>query len=758
MSNSNILPASIKFSTNYTLHLRILFFCSGIPALLYQIVWQRALFRIFGVNIESVTIVVTAFMIGLGIGGYLGGKISNNSRFSPLQLFIGIELLTALFGVFSLSIFSQVESWVNQLSLLYTGVVTLALVIAPTVLMGATLPILINHLIKKNNNVGYSVGALYCVNTLGAAVACFLVIFLLFPLGGMFQAMLVAATINVLIGFGAIYLFKMESGSEQSAEHKAFRDEEIIGLRIPYGISCLFVFLSGFITLSYEILFFRVIAYTTGNAPWAFPLALGEFLLGLALGSYIASNDFKQQRDHRKVAQKILIMLLIANFLGLLFLPSLAHLGAAGWGVLGIALFFVLIIAMLWGGVFPLFAHLGIAADQKTSAKVGLLYLVNILGAATGSLTTGFVLMNVVRINTIATLLVLVGSLTTISLFMLIPWRKQYRFAGIFVSALAIFLTFGWHQQLSSNVLHTLDFKSAYESEPPYRSIVENRNGVITVTVDGTVKGDGRYDGKFNTSLVEDSNMIVRAYALGFYNRSPKKVLMIGLATGSWAKVIINNPEVERMVAVEINPGYVELIRNEPSVNSIFSNEKFELVIDDGRRWLRNHPLGTFDAIIMNTTFHNRANVTNLLSTEFLELIKSHLKAGGTFFYNTTSSLRVQKTACEVYAHGYRFLNHMIVSEAAIDPDFQHWNDVLLRTEIDGSPVLDLSIDSHIEKLAELMAYENDLGDVSKPSASKGLENCAEILDRSGHLSVITDDNMGEEWNYFSRLTDRAGL
>ncbi len=749
MESIRTLSTGISFGVNYALHLRILFFFSGIPALLYQIVWQRALFRIFGVNIESVTVVVTAFMIGLGIGSYLGGKISTRSRFSPLQLFIAIEMLTALFGVFSLQIFSWVETLVAQASLLQTAVLTLSLIIVPTLLMGASLPILINHLIRKNSNVGYSVGALYCVNTLGAAVACLLAILLLFPLGGMFETMLIAAAINLLVGIGAIYLFRAESAAGVDSPSVDGPSDDGRAFCMPYALSCLFVFLSGCITLSYEILFFRVIAYTTGSAAWAFPLTLGEFLLGLALGSYIASNEFRQQRDHAAVARKILIMILIAGFGGFLFLPALAHLGVAGWGVLGIALFFVLAIAVLWGGVFPLFAHLGIAANRETSARVGLLYLVNILGAACGSLTTGFVLMNHVPINDIAEILVAFGMLTAVVLFAVIPGSRRYKLSGISLSLLVLLVTIVAHQPLSRDVLHTLDFKSFHRIKPPYRSIVENRNGIITVSADGTVKGDGRYDGKFNTSLVDDTNIIVRAYALSLFNPAPKKVLMIGLASGSWAKVVLNNPEVEHLTIVEINPGYVQIVDDEPSIRSILRNDKLELVIDDGRRWLRNHPAETFDAVIMNTTFHDRANATNLLSVEFMELVKKHLRANGTFFYNTTSSRRAQKTACIAYPHGFRFLNHMLVGLGPIDIDFRRWRENLLRSRIDGRPVLDLSAEKDAARLAEILAWEADLDENSFAAKGKNIESCAEILQDTHDLSVITDNNMGEEWDYF---------
>src|ERR1700720_4432733 len=91
----------------WTRILCVLFFFSGFPALIYQLTWQRELFRIFGVNTESVTIVVTAFMLGLGIGSLAGGWISKKSRIELLPLLAAIEIATAAFGIVSLSVFEQ---------------------------------------------------------------------------------------------------------------------------------------------------------------------------------------------------------------------------------------------------------------------------------------------------------------------------------------------------------------------------------------------------------------------------------------------------------------------------------------------------------------------------------------------------------------------------------------------------------------------------------------------------------------------------
>ncbi len=124
----------------WTRMLCVLFFFSGFPALIYQLTWQRALFRIFGVNIESVTIVVTAFMLGLGIGSLAGGWLSKRRSIPLLPLLAVIELVTGAFGLVSLAIFDRVGALAIGLPMPVTAVVTLALVFVPTLLMGATLP------------------------------------------------------------------------------------------------------------------------------------------------------------------------------------------------------------------------------------------------------------------------------------------------------------------------------------------------------------------------------------------------------------------------------------------------------------------------------------------------------------------------------------------------------------------------------------------------------------------------------------------
>jgi spermidine synthase len=234
----------------------------------------------------------------------------------------------------------------------------------------------------------------------------------------------------------------------------------------------------------------------------------------------------------------------------------------------------------------------------------------------------------------------------------------------------------------------------------------------------------------------------VRPYALSLFHPAPRDVLMIGLSSGSWAQVIANNPDVASLTVVEINPGYVTLIAKTPEVASLLTNPKVAIVTDDGRRWLRANPGRRFDAIVSNTNWHFRANVTNLLSAEFLDLVKSHLNPRGVFFYNATESDRVQRTGCLAFANGARFLNHMVVSATPIRWDFVRWRRILASYRIDGRPVFDIS---RSEDRAELDRLQASLAAANAP---RPIEACADILARTAGEQPVTDDNMGSEWRY----------
>jgi spermidine synthase len=276
--------------------------------------------------------------------------------------------------------------------------------------------------------------------------------------------------------------------------------------------------------------------------------------------------------------------------------------------------------------------------------------------------------------------------------------------------------------------------KSNYKPDLRFSDFVENRNGEIAVSQDGTVYGGGIYDGRFNINLVEDTNAIFRAFAIAGIHPAPSDVLIIGLSSGSWAQIVASNPAVKDVTIIEINPGYLPLIEKHKEVESLLRNPKVHIVIDDGRRWLASHPGRKFDFILMNTTFHWRANNSNLLSREFLSLIRTHLKPGGIEYYNTTWSEEVMSTGMSVFPYSLRVANFIALSDSPFTLDKQRWREALISYSIDGRPVFDLAIPLHQKRLEEVLKVADEA------------ESRAHMLKRLAGTPIITDDNMGTEW------------
>jgi predicted membrane-bound spermidine synthase len=179
-------------SVSYTV-----FFLSGMAAILYQILWQRAVFTMFGSNSESVTIVVSAFMLGLGVGSIAGGALSKRFPEHLIPVFAGIEAAIGLFGLVSLRFFEMLREVVLHTSDLTLHIVSFLGVALPVSLMGMTLPVLVAYLVRQTSNVGHSVGVLYYVNTLGSAAGSFLGALFLFRVFGMSDSVSIAASLNL---------------------------------------------------------------------------------------------------------------------------------------------------------------------------------------------------------------------------------------------------------------------------------------------------------------------------------------------------------------------------------------------------------------------------------------------------------------------------------------------------------------------------------------------------------------------------------
>lgn len=184
--------------------LTALFFVSGFASLIYQIAWQRVLFAAFGSDLESVTIVVAAFMLGLGFGALFGGRLADRFPKNALMLFCCCEIGIGIYGLVSFHLMSIAGDQFVSSSLLIVAIVNFLLVLFPALLMGATLPILIAHTVRCWGNVGSSTGHLYAANTLGAALGAFSTAFVLFSHMHLDSVISLAATLNLCVAFSGM--------------------------------------------------------------------------------------------------------------------------------------------------------------------------------------------------------------------------------------------------------------------------------------------------------------------------------------------------------------------------------------------------------------------------------------------------------------------------------------------------------------------------------------------------------------------------
>ena len=733
--------------------IHILFFCSGFPALIYQIVWQRALFAIYGLNIQSVTIVVSAFMLGLGLGSLAGGALSRSPRLPLVAVFALAEFGTAAFGLVSLRLFRWIGEFTSGSPPSMTGLAAFSLIIVPTLLMGATLPLLVEHLVRSSQNIGSSVGGLYFANTLGSGAACFVAADVLLRLLGQSGSIKFAASVNALVAICAlVYSARSQHQNENEDIAHPERPMELSLSRtllpFPLALSC--AAFCGFAALAYEIIWYRLLTFAAGDTARVFASLLGSYLLGLALGSRFLEQYSKRHQNQAATVNMLGGLIVASAIVGFAVSPTVAIVmkfvpladtataTAAAWLI---SLLSICLGALLFGAIFPLIAHVSVDPKGRAGAALSLLYAANIVGSTLGSFVVGFILMDHLSLFSIS-LLLLVGGVSFAAVVLAGSGRLtgRVKLVAAFNVAAALLVVIV-SRPVFSTIYDRLLFKNQYP-KVHFRQVVEGRSGTIGVTPNGIVFGSGVFDGRFNVDLIHDVNGISRPYALSALHPAPRHVLMIGLGSGSWAQVVANQPQLEELTVVEINPGYLKLIPQYPAVASLLGNPKVRITIDDGRLWLVRNPRQRFDAIVMNTMLHWRNHASNLLSVDFLQLARKHLNPGGVLFYNITGSEDAIATGLAVYPYTFRFLSCIAVSDSPIVFDRARWKAVLLGYVIDGKHVFDANDPNHMARLDDIVNIKED------PTGRQpfSIESDGQLRKRLAGRLIITDDNMGAEW------------
>lgn len=436
-------------------------------SLIYEVVWTRYLTSVFGSSNYSISTVLTAFMAGLAAGSLLAAKASQKFSFSPISLYIVLEALIGAFALFSPELFFLLkkislsllppESYLDASAGLWIKFILSSLLLAvPTILMGATFPILSHYAMENKGDLNRAVGGLYAVNTIGAVLGTFLAGFVLLHTLGVNNSVRAAALVNLAIGASLWVMngskssivnrqlsikgagdreqkkeggrLKAEGGGQkagggrlkaedrggkrtegggQKAEGQGTRDRERLpGMAANFQRILLALFaLSGFLSLGYEVLWTRLLTQVVGSSTYAFSIILIAFLFGIAAGSWVLSRWTSQDAVSPGVFGWLLAGIGLFSYLlvpMMSLLPKIM-LKAFQWfpdsftGILVFQFFLVSAIVfpstMLMGATMPAVISLLRAYKTGISDCVGTAYFFNTVGAILGSFLMGFVLI-----------------------------------------------------------------------------------------------------------------------------------------------------------------------------------------------------------------------------------------------------------------------------------------------------------------------------------------------------------------------------
>lgn len=498
-------------------------------------------------------------------------------------------------------------------------------------------------------------------------------------------------------------------------------------------------FFFGFISLSIEILWVRLYGFTMLSTPAAFGFVLMAYLVGIAFGARWGGKACQKHTRAEALWQHAMFALFVSAVVTLIvpFVFAWAH--SQWWRNPLFDFILIAFVSSILAYVFPIAHHLGAGVETgKQGQRFAWVYTSNVMGAALGPVVTGYVLLSLFSLQQVFVLLACVQLLAVAAFYWLFKgWHVR---VPVITGALSLALVMGLTTQLTNphGLIQQVSFNKG-----TVKQIVENKYGVITIFSptdmqkyaedDDAVYGGNVYDGRTNLSLQQNTNGLDRPLLLSALQPEPKRVLMIGLSIGTWLALTNGFPGVEHVDVVEINAGYIKAAQAYPLQAEALEGSRVNVIVDDARRWLKLHPEKRYDLVIMNTTWHWRANSSFLLSKEFLQLVQKHMAEGAVMAFNATGSPDAFYTATQVFEHAYRYSNFVYAAGFDFRPrkDSQEAREIYSRVSIDGKPIF--------SPTGELI--EEYLG-----RRFVDIEVVQKVTERP--LEVITDNNAITEFKY----------
>lgn len=613
-------------------------FLSGMAGLTYQLIWTRLFSTIYGNSTYAISAVVATFMLGLALGALLAGRLAAR-RPRPLLLYGLVELglgASALAVPTLIDLFEPMMAWIYGLDpsgvwklTTLRSIVAVSVMLVPTTLMGATLPIVADWFVPRARDIGRGIGFLYAVNTLGAVIGCVATGVWLVRWLGVTNASYAASAVNLAIGAGAIFAGR--------GPDRRFRPPEPRPLPVAARSNAIILaalFVSGFTALSLEVIWSRVLGFVfaMGMSVYAFTIVLAVLLAGVGLGGLLYA--WRAAGIHDPIRSFGLVLMLGgASVLGAVFLfatsnsPRFLDLSSEAWvNDVARAALLMGVPSLLMGIGFPLGCRI-MAEDASTIGQpLGLGYAANTIGCVLGPLVTGFLLIPGVGTEATLKLMVTAQILTGLAL-----WTGAGRAAAIdrlslsraaAIAAATIALN-AVETRFLIELFNTGDDEVVYFREGPSDSLlaIQEQDGVQLI-IGGSV-------GAGSTLRYQRTDELL-AYIPLLLHSSPRDVAVVGFGTGRTAGLYAQHPAVERVDVVEIAQGALA------SGHDVFAgfngqvlvNPKVRTFLDDGFNFMK-YQRAVYDVVSLDPFSPRDPGSARLYTREFLTAVKERLTDGG---------------------------------------------------------------------------------------------------------------------------------
>lgn len=653
----------------------LFFFISGFCSLVYEVVWLRLVVAQFGVTTPMVSIMLSVFMAGLGLGSWGGGKLAqrlrNREATVALRLYAGLELVIGLsalivpmllkVGYNLLKEIGSHLSWGSVLFYLVSGLwVGLALLPWCTA-MGATFPFAMAAIGQLSAGASErSFSYLYLANVLGALAGTLIPAFLLIEFLGFRGTLRVASICNLLLA-AAVFLFSLV------VKTRTTRGEKDSGSR-PYDIAPVEssilaqLFTTGLCSMALEVIWIRQFTVYLGNVVYAFAVILGLYLAATFTGAAYYRHWARSKMSPRDLARLAWILLGSASMLPLLAadprlpIPESAYvIGSLLTGAVRTAIGIVP-FSFLVGFLTPMLVD---RWSGGVPDRAGHAYATNVLGSILGPLVAGFLIVPFAGERW--GLLLVAVPLFAIGLAA--AQRGQSRAVwGVAAITSMVLLAFGRDYSLK------------------YPNHVELRD--YTATVLASTEGKRKrllVNGTGMTKLTPITKMMAHL-PFAFHQGPVKKGLVICMGMGTTFRSMLSWG-IDATV-VELVPSVPKLFPYfHPDAPQLLATGRGHIVVDDGRRFLERSS-EKFDVMAIDPPPPIGAPTSSLLySLEFYATVKPHIKPDSILqIWCPGGDSRTQAAITKAIQQSFRYVRafeslehwgtHYIVSETAIpDPD-----------------------------------------------------------------------------------------